>query len=76
MSSKQKIKKFWLTAGDSCLSIQEAEIRRTDVWGQPQQIACKTWSQKNPSHKKADGMIQGVGPEFKPQSCKEKHEAK
>jgi hypothetical protein len=31
------------------------------------QIVLETQSQKNPSQKKAGGMTQGVGPEFKPQ---------
>jgi hypothetical protein len=30
-------------------------------------IVCKTLSQKNPSHKRAHGVAQGVGLEFKPQ---------
>jgi hypothetical protein len=31
------------------------------------QIVCRILSQKNPSQKRAGGMAQGVGPEFKPQ---------
>jgi hypothetical protein len=36
------------------------------------QIVCKTLSQKNPSHKRAGGVAQGVGPEFKTQFCKKR----
>jgi hypothetical protein len=32
-----------------------------------QQIVFNTLSRKNPSQKRAAGMAQGVGPEFKPQ---------
>jgi hypothetical protein len=37
-----------------------------------QQIVHETLSQKNLSQKRADGVAQGVGPEFKPQYCKKK----
>jgi hypothetical protein len=46
---------------------QEAEIRRTQVQSQPGQIVGETLSQK-----RAGGVAQGVGPEFKPQHCKKK----
>jgi hypothetical protein len=36
------------------------------------QIVRETLSQKNPSHKRAGGVAQGVGPEFKPQYHKKK----
>jgi hypothetical protein len=36
-----------------------------EVRSQPGQIACKTLSQNNPSQKRAGGVAQGVGPEFK-----------
>jgi hypothetical protein len=44
------------------LATQEAEIRRIVV-----QIDCKILSRKNTSQKRAGGVVQGVGPEFKPQ---------
>jgi hypothetical protein len=42
------------------------------VQSQPGEIVRKTLSWKNPSQKRAGGMAQGVGPEFKPQYCKKK----
>jgi hypothetical protein len=42
-----------------------AEIRRIAVQSQPEQIVRETLSQKNPSPKRAGGVAQGVGPEFK-----------
>jgi hypothetical protein len=52
------------------LPTQEAEIRRIVVQILPWQILLKTLSQKNPSQKRACGVAQGVGPEFKLQYCK------
>jgi hypothetical protein len=49
------------------LATQEAEIRRIMVRRQPGQIVCKPLSQKYPTHKRASGVAQGEGPEFKPQ---------
>jgi hypothetical protein len=49
------------------LASQETEIRRIEVQSQPRKILCETLSQKNPSQKRAGGMAQGVGPEFKSQ---------
>jgi hypothetical protein len=46
------------------------------VQSQPRQIVCETLSQKNPSQKRAGGVAQGVGPEFKPQYCKKKKNPK
>jgi hypothetical protein len=38
------------------------------VQSKPRQTVCKTLSQKKkPSQKRAGGVAQGVGPEFKPQ---------
>jgi hypothetical protein len=45
---------------------QKAEIS-IEVRSQPGQIVCETLSRKNPSQKRADGVAQGVGCEFKPQ---------
>jgi hypothetical protein len=42
------------------------------VCSQPGQTIHKILSQKNPSQKRAGGMAQGVGPEFKPYYCKKK----
>jgi hypothetical protein len=52
------------------LATQEAEIRRIGVRSQPRQIICKTLSQKSPSQKRAGGVAQCVGPEFKTQCYK------
>jgi hypothetical protein len=46
---------------------QEAEIKKIAVQSLPRQIVRETLFQKNPSQKKAGGVAQGVGPEFKPQ---------
>jgi hypothetical protein len=54
------------------LATQEAEIRKTAIQSQPRQIVHETLSQKNPSQKRAGGVIQGVGPEFKPWYHKKK----
>jgi hypothetical protein len=53
----------WLTP--VILATQEAEIRR--IWSQPGQTVCETLACKNLSQKKAAGVAQGIGPEFKPQ---------
>jgi hypothetical protein len=49
------------------LATQEAEIRRMAVQSQPREIVCETLSHKTPSKKRAGGVNQVVGPEFKPQ---------
>jgi hypothetical protein len=49
------------------------EIRRIVVRSQPGQIVRDSLSQKkNPSQKKAGGVAQDVGPEYKPQYNQEK----
>jgi hypothetical protein len=50
------------------LSTWEAEIKRITVQSQPRQIVQETLSQKKTHHKKkrAGGVAQGIGPEFKP----------
>jgi hypothetical protein len=56
---------------------QEAEIRKTEVQGQPWQIVNKTISQKKKrSQKRAGEVAQGVGPEFKPSTTKKKKKRK
>jgi hypothetical protein len=52
------------------LATQEAEVRRIVVWSQPGQIVPRDPISKNPSQKRAGGVAQGVGPEFKPQHQK------
>jgi hypothetical protein len=54
------------------LATQWAEIRRIAVQSQPPEIVLKTMSRKNPSQKMAGGVVQIVGPEFKPQYRGEK----
>jgi hypothetical protein len=54
------------------VTIQEAEIRRFVVWSQPKKIVHETLSWKNPSQKRAGGVAEGVGPEFKPHYWKKK----
>jgi hypothetical protein len=65
-----EVRGWWLAAG--ILATGEARIRRIVVQNQPQQTGPETQSQKkkqkqNTYHKKkAAGVVQGVGPEFKP----------
>jgi hypothetical protein len=54
------------------LAAQEAEIRRIVVQSQPGQIVHEILPQKNPSQKRAGGMAQGVGCQFKSYYCKKK----
>jgi hypothetical protein len=54
------------------LATQEAEIMRITVGSQPGQIVCETLFQKTLHQKRAGGVAQGVGPEFKLQYCKKK----
>jgi hypothetical protein len=60
------------------LATQEAEIRRIGVQSQPGQIVCETLSQKKkkPSQKRAGGVAQEAGPEFKSQYEKKKKKGK
>jgi hypothetical protein len=53
-------------------AIQEAEIRRITVQSQLGQIVRETLSRKTISQKRAGGVAQGVGPEFKSQYQKKK----
>jgi hypothetical protein len=55
------------------LAPQEAEIRRIEVQSQPRQIVHEALSRKNPSHKRAGGVAQGIGPEFKSQYSQKKN---
>jgi hypothetical protein len=55
------------------LATQEAEFRRIMVQSQPGQIFLETlsWKKKEKkTQKRAGGVVQGVGPEFKPQYWK------
>jgi hypothetical protein len=54
------------------LVILATEIRRIVVQSQPRQIVGKTLTWKKPSPKRAGGVAQAVGPEFKPQDHKNK----
>jgi hypothetical protein len=67
------------------LDTQEAEIRRIVVQRQPRKIVLKTLSWKYPSQnktkqnkkkKRAGRVVQGMGPEFKPQYHKKKNSTK
>jgi hypothetical protein len=64
---------WWLTP--VIPATQEAEVRRITVRSQPRANSCETVAQKrkkNPSLKRADGVAQGEGPEFKHQYHKKK----
>jgi hypothetical protein len=52
------------------LATQGAEIRRIKVPSQPWANSSQDPILENPSQKRAGGMAQGVGPEFKPHYCK------
>jgi hypothetical protein len=54
------------------LATQQAEIRRIAVQSQPRQIVPETLSGKNTSQKRVGGVVQMVGPKFKPQYRKKK----
>jgi hypothetical protein len=58
------------------LPTQETEIRRIKVQSQPGQIVLKTLSQKTLHKNRAGGVVQGGGPEFKPQYCQKKKKKK
>jgi hypothetical protein len=53
------------------LTTLEAEIRRIGVQSQPGQIVRRPYLEKNPSQKRAGGVAQRVGPEFKPRTGKQ-----
>jgi hypothetical protein len=67
-----KILSQWLTP--VIPATQEAEIRRIKVRSQPGQIVPQSpiSKKKKKSQKKAGGVAQGVGLEFKPQHYKKK----
>jgi hypothetical protein len=54
------------------LATQEAEIRRITVQSQPGQIAHEILSRIYLTQKRAGGVAQGVGSQFKPWYCKKK----
>jgi hypothetical protein len=57
------------------LASQKAEVKRIVVGSQLGHIVCKTLSQKTCHTKSrvgADGVTEGIGPEFKPQYHKNK----
>jgi hypothetical protein len=54
------------------LTTQEAEFQE-DCGSKPAHTNSETLSQKNPSQKRADGVAQGVGPEFKAPVQKKKN---
>jgi hypothetical protein len=59
---------WWVPVAHACdLATQEVHIRRIEVQSQPGQTVYKALSQKSLSQKRAGGVAQGTGPEFKPQ---------
>jgi hypothetical protein len=54
------------------LATQETELKRIMVQSQPWTNSSHDPISKNPIKKRAGGVAQGVGPEFKPQYCKKK----
>jgi hypothetical protein len=72
-SSEDRARCWWLTP----IILATQDQSRTILVGiQTGQIVHETLSQKNPSQKRAGGVAQGVGPEFKPQYCKNKQNFK
>jgi hypothetical protein len=65
-----------LVAHSIILATEEAEIRRITVRSQPGQISSGDPILKIPNTKRASGVPQGVGPEFKPQYPKKKKNSK
>jgi hypothetical protein len=55
----------WLTP--VIIPTQEVEIRRITVQSQPRKNSVRPYLKKQPSQRRAGGMAQDVGPEFKPQ---------
>jgi hypothetical protein len=76
----------WLTP--VILATHEVKIKRIKVRSQPSKIVCKTLAyqivcktlslkkKKKPSQKRAGGVAQDVGPEFKPSTTKKKKKSK
>jgi hypothetical protein len=58
------------------LATQQTEIRRIEIGSQPRQTVLKILSRKNPSQKRAGGVAQGVGSEFKSQYHKQTNKQK
>jgi hypothetical protein len=56
---------LWLTPILQGTWKADSSIKKIEVWNQSEQIVCETLSQNNPSQKKAGGVTQVVGPEFK-----------
>jgi hypothetical protein len=54
------------------VTTQAAEIRRIEVWSQPKQIVLQDPISKIPITKRAGGVAQAEGPEFKSQYHKKK----
>jgi hypothetical protein len=65
LPSKKKSRHQWLMP--VILATQEAEIRRVMVQTSPRQRVHETLSQKTLDKNRAGRMVQGEGPEFKPQ---------
>jgi hypothetical protein len=58
------------------LATQEAEIRKMVIQSQPRQISSQDPISKIPNTKRAGGVAQGVGPEFKLRYSKKKKKRK
>jgi hypothetical protein len=65
-----KARRQWLKS--IILATQEAEIRWITFQSQPRQTVLETLFQNNTSQKRAGGVAQGVGPEFKSQYLPQK----
>jgi hypothetical protein len=54
------------------MATRETEIRRVMTYSQSRQTVQESLSRKNSSQKRAGGVDQGVGLEFKPHTTKKK----
>jgi hypothetical protein len=70
---KQYLSRAAPVAHTIILATREAEIRRIALKASPDKSFVRPYLEKNPTQKRAGGVAQGVGPEFKLQYWKTKN---